>query len=70
MNAYLKEMAEIGPPVHMQECGRVLHTCYSYLGASPDGIVFDSSAKTRFWLLEVKCPYQPHVDHLTVHQAC
>ena len=70
VNAYLKGMAEIGRPVHVQECGLVLHTRLSYLGASPDGMVFDSSAKPRFGLLEVKCPYQPFVDRLTVRQAC
>ena len=33
------------------ECGLTLHPAFPYLGASPDGIVDDST------ILEIKCPY-------------
>ena len=41
----------------MRRCGLVLDTDHRYLGASPDGKVFDATAIPRFGLLEVKCPF-------------
>lgn len=38
----------------MRECGLVLHTEYSFLGASPDWLV---SKNGMFGLVEIKCPY-------------
>ena len=63
-------MALDGQPVEVESAGLVLHTKYRYLGASPDGIVFDVSAHPRFGLLEVKCPRHAFSLGLTVCEAC
>ena len=38
-------------------CGLVVNPFHPYLGASPDGKVFDPSSTSPFGLLEIKCPY-------------
>ena len=67
--AYRAMMAETGCEVHVQECGLVLHTLYKFLGASPDGLVYDKSAN-QFGLLEIKCPHRPYMNGLSVQEAC
>ena len=67
--AYCAKM-KLGQPVEVESAGLVLHTKYSYLGASPDGVVFDASAHPRFGLLEVKCPNRAFSLGLTVREAC
>ena len=48
-------MAESGPGVEVAECDLALHPEYSFLEASPDRMVFNSTAKPTQWgLLEVK----------------
>ena len=64
------EKMKLGQPVEVESAGLVLHTKYSYLGASPDGVVFDASAHPRFGLLEIKCPYRAFSLGLTVREAC
>ena len=54
----------------MQECGLVLQTLFKFLGASPDGLVYDASADEKFGLLEVKCPYLPFTERFTIEDAC
>ena len=39
------------------DCGLVVNPSHPYLGASPDGKVFDPSSTSPFGLLEIKCPY-------------
>ena len=39
------------------DCGLVVKPSHPYLGASPDGKVFDPSSTSPFGLLEIKCPY-------------
>lgn len=40
------------------ECGLSINPLYPYLGASPDGKIFDPSEKNHFGLLEIKCPFK------------
>ncbi|KAK7918718.1 hypothetical protein WMY93_010002 [Mugilogobius chulae] len=42
--------------VNHYKCGFVVHPDAPWLGASPDGIVFDPTEQPRFDLIEVKCP--------------
>ncbi len=37
--------------------GLVINTKYSFLGASPDGVVYDPCSPDHHGLLEIKCPY-------------
>lgn len=39
------------------ESGLVVNPTYPYLGATPDGKVFDPTEENCFGLLEIKCPY-------------
>ena len=49
----------------MTECGLVLHTEYSFLGASPDQLVCENG---MFGLVEIKCPFS--VYGRTIQEAC
>ena len=69
LSQYVAEMAERGQPVSVRSCGLVLDTNHRFLGASPDGMVYDSTARPRYGLLEVKCPYSAFCKNLTVEQA-
>lgn len=42
--------------VNVYPCGFLIHPDASWLGASPDGIVYDPTEHTVFGLLKVKCP--------------
>ena len=67
VQASCSKMAESGPGVEVAECDLVLHPEYSFLEASPDRMVFNSTAKpTQCGLLEVKCPHQPSSEKKTV----
>ena len=69
--AYLLRKRSDGSPVNVRSCGLVLHTQFKFLGASPDGMVYDtSSLQGQYGLLEVKCPYKPYLNKKTVLQAC
>ena len=39
------------------DAGISVHPKFPYLGATPDGKVFDPSSSSKFALLEIKCPY-------------
>ena len=39
------------------DCRLVVNPSHPYLGASPDGKVFDPTSTSPFALLEIKCPY-------------
>lgn len=68
--AYMKEKSTPGAEVRVQLCGVVLHPSFRYLGASPDGLVYDSTASQKYGLLEIKCPYAAYCKSWTVEQAC
>ena len=51
-----------------QECGFFIHPQEGWLGASPDGVVFDPSCSPSEGLLEIKCPYS--VRDVTAEEAC
>ena len=70
VQAYKKEKREAGNPVEVRGCGGVLQTQFQYIGASPDGLVFDETASPRYGLLEVKCPHNAYSQCLSVHEAC
>ncbi|KAK7939414.1 hypothetical protein WMY93_002740 [Mugilogobius chulae] len=42
--------------LNLTKCGLVIHPDAPWLGASPDGLVFDSLERPPFGLVEVKCP--------------
>ena len=48
------------PDLSVAPCGFHISTEHPFLGATPDGAVFDASiAEEPFGFLEVKCPYAP-----------
>ena len=49
-------------------CGLVVNPSYPYLGASPDGKVFDPSSTSPFGLIEIKCPYTWRNN--SIEEAC
>ncbi|XP_067271626.1 uncharacterized protein [Pseudorasbora parva] len=42
--------------VNHYPCGLVIHPDAPWLGASPDGLIFDPSEQCQFGLVEIKCP--------------
>ena len=54
-------------PVVVKQCGLCLDTDFSFLGASPDRLVFDINRKEH-GLVEVKCPFKHY--HHTREEAC
>ena len=54
----------------VRPCGLLLHPVYSYIGASPDGPVYDPLSPDPHGLLEIKCPYRAFSDDLTPTEAC
>jgi len=69
IDAYKATKAASGQPVCVRSCGIALDTRQRYIGASPDGMVFDRSSRPVFGLLEVKCPFTPFTKSLSVSQA-
>ena len=55
--SYAADKTNSGTPVRIRDCGLAVSTDYQYIGASPDGVVFNKSANPHFGLLKVKCPY-------------
>ena len=49
------------------DCGLVVNPSHPYLGASPDGRVFDPSSTSPFGILEIKIIPAAHVNH-PLHQ--
>ena len=43
--------------LQVSESGLVINTEYTFLGASPDGLVHDPVSADANGLLEIKCPY-------------
>ncbi|KAL6460785.1 hypothetical protein MHYP_G00307510 [Metynnis hypsauchen] len=42
--------------LNLTKCGLVIHPDASWLGASPDGLVYDPLERPSFGLVEIKCP--------------
>ena len=53
--------------ITVYDCGLVVNPSHPYLGASPDGIVFDPSSTSPFGILEIKIIPAAHVNH-PLHQ--
>ena len=66
---YIAAMATCGNGIHGRQCGIALHTDYQFIGASPDGMVCDQSAKPRFGVLEVKCPFSAYAKCWSLKDA-
>lgn len=57
------------PELTVAPCGFYISEAHPYLGATPDGAVFDvSTAEEPFGFLEVKCPYTQR--NITPAEAC
>ncbi|XP_078540268.1 uncharacterized protein LOC144825351 [Lissotriton helveticus] len=54
--------------IKVEDCGTFIHPKKTWLAATPDGVVTNSSTGKPIGLLEVKCPYK-HKDH-TIREAC
>lgn len=49
--------------LNLTKCGLVIHPDAPWLGASPDGLVYDPLERPSFGLVEMKCPNaQSYVD--------
>lgn len=56
---YVKKMQKnVHANFSVYDSGLVINPSCPYLGASPDGKVFDPTSTNRFGLLEIKCPYK------------
>lgn len=49
------------------DAGTSVHSKFPFLGATPDGKVFDPSSNSKYGLLEAKCPFSKRGD--TIDQA-
>ena len=49
------------------DAGIVVNPAYPYIGASPDGKVFNPSISPQYGLLEVKCPFKQRAK--TIEEA-
>ena len=54
---YANEMQRKNQKFTVYEAGLVINPCLPFLGASPDGKVFDPTDRDPFGLLEIKAPY-------------
>ena len=59
---YYETMPLINGSRKIHEVGLINHSKYSWLAASPDGVVEsidnNTSGEKKWWLLEIKCPYK------------
>lgn len=65
----LKDYASL-KNLNFRKCGLVIHPDAPWLGASPDGLVYDPLERPSFGLVEMKCPNaQSYIDcsYLTVN---
>ena len=61
---YAKKMQQQVPGFAIFDAWISVHPKFPYLGATPDGKVFDPSSNSKFRLLEIKCPYSKRGDTL------
>ena len=64
---YARKMQQKIPGFTIFDAGISVHPSYPYLGASPDGKVFDPSKESAHGLLEIKCPFSKRGE--TLEQA-
>ena len=61
---YAKKMQKQVPGFAVFDAGLSVHPSFPYLGASPDGKVFDPSTDSKYGLLEIKCPFSKRGETL------
>ena len=66
---YVELKSSQSKPVDIRSCGLVVDTSFRYIGASPDRMVFDKSARPRYGLLEIKCPHTPFMKSMSIEEA-
>ena len=64
---YAQKMQQKVPGFVVFDAGISVHPKFPFLGATPDGKVFDPSSDSKYGLLEVKCPFSKRGD--TIDQA-
>ena len=65
---YCRKMQKRIPQFALYDAGLTVNPLWPYLGASPDGKVYDpSEPESPFGLLEIKCPYS--LKDKTINQA-
>ena len=57
-----KKCNKIVPRFAVFDAGISVHPKFPFLGATPDGKVFDPSSNSKYGLLEVKCPFSKRGD--------
>ena len=68
-NVYVQYMRHAGHSnLVVKDCGFIVSLSKGWLGASPDGQVYDPSSNNPNGLLEIKCPYTKRA--LTPKEAC
>ena len=69
--AYFQGKSSSEQLVKVRECGIILHLDKRYLGALPDGLIFNSTATEHgsYGLLEIKCSFTAFQEGLSVHDA-
>ena len=65
---YSRKMQKMCKQFIVFDAGLVVYPSFSYLGASPDGKVYDPTEKDPFGLLEIKNPYTWR--NLLMEEAC
>ena len=61
---YAKTMQKQVPGFAVFDAGLSFHQSFPYLGASPDGKVFDPSTDSKYGLLKIKCPFSKRGETL------
>ena len=64
---YAKKLQKDVPKFTIFDAGISVYPSFPYLGATPDGKVFDPSSAETFSLLEIKCPFSKRNE--TLEQA-
>lgn len=69
LQSYVDAKVQAGSPVEVRRCGLALYPPAQFIGASPDGMVFDATRSPRFGLVEVKCPYTAYMHKYSIKEA-
>ena len=65
--AYIQEKKKVSPAIAVKECGFTVHHQHNWLGASPDGLVYDPTAPDPEGVVEYKNPYS--IRTTSLHDA-